>query len=79
MQYTIRNIPPELDRAVKARARQLGKSLNQFVLEALAQGLGQPVRRRNLRNMPGSWSRREAAEFDRFLEDHRQIDEALWK
>jgi hypothetical protein len=79
MQYTIRNIPPELDRAIKARAKQLGKSVNQVALELLARSLGQPVRRRQLRNMPGAWSRNEAARFDAFLERQRRIDEELWK
>jgi hypothetical protein len=79
MQYTLRNIPPELDRAIKARAKSLGKSVNQVALEVLARGLGQPVRHRNLRNMPGEWSQREAAEFDRFLLEHRQIDPELWR
>jgi hypothetical protein len=79
MQYTIRNIPPELDRAMKARARQLGKSVNQLALEALARSLGQPVKRRSLRGMPGSWSPQEAKRFDRFLREHRKIDEELWQ
>jgi plasmid stability protein len=79
MQYTIRNVSPELDRALKARAKELGKSVNQVALEALAQGVGQPVRRRNLRQMPGAWSRRDAAELDAFLTRHRKIDEELWR
>jgi hypothetical protein len=79
MQYTIRNIPPALDRALKARAKQLGKSVNQVTLEALSQSLGQPVRRRNLRGMPGAWSKNEARDFDRFLKEHRAIDAELWK
>jgi hypothetical protein len=79
MQYTLRNVPPELDRALKARAKAAGKSVNQLVLEALAQSVGQAARRRDLRQMPGAWSRQEAARFDRFLEEHRAIDEELWK
>lgn len=79
MQYTIRNIPPELDRALKQRAKRMGKSINQLVLELLAHGAGTPVKRRNLRGMPGAWSKTEAARFDRFLDEHRQIDGELWK
>ncbi len=79
MQYTIRNISPQLDRAIKARAKKLGKSVNQVALELLAQGVGQPIRQRSLRNMPGAWSAQEAAELDRFLDEHRRIDEELWK
>ena len=79
MQYTVRSIPPDVDRAIKARARQLGKSVNQVVIEAMAQCLGLPVRRRNLRNMAGEWSREEARAFDKFLSSVRQVDEELWK
>ena len=79
MQYTIRNVPPELDRALKSRAAREGKSVNVVALEALARSVEQPVRRRSLRDMPGAWSKREAAAFDRFLAEHREIDEELWK
>lgn len=79
MQYTVRSIPPDVDRALKARARQLDKSVNQVVIEALAQSLEQPVRRRNLRDMPGQWSREEARAFDKFLSSVRVVDEGLWK
>lgn len=79
MQYTIRNISPDLDRALKARAKNAGKSVNELVLEALAHSVGQPVRRRSLRSMPGAWSKNEAAAFDAFLDEHRSIDRELWK
>jgi Antitoxin FitA-like, ribbon-helix-helix len=79
MQYTIRNIPPELDKAIKTRAKRLGKSVNQVALEALANVVDHAVRRRSLRDMPGAWSKGEAERFDRFLEEHRSIDEELWK
>jgi hypothetical protein len=79
MQYTIRNIPVELDRALKARAKQLGKSVNEVALDALASSVGQSLPRRTLRNMPGAWSRAEAARLDEYLEEHRTIDEELWK
>jgi len=79
MQYTIRNIWPELDRALKARAKKSGKSVNQVALEALVQSVGQPLKRRSLRAMPGAWSKKEAAQFDRFLSEHRQIDDELWR
>ncbi len=36
MQYTIRNIPPQLDRALRKRAALTGKSLNQIVVEDIA-------------------------------------------
>jgi hypothetical protein len=78
MQYTIRNVSAELDRALKQHAKKSGKSVNQLALEALAQRVGQPVKRRNLRNMPGGWSKREAARFEGFLAEQRKIDDELW-
>lgn len=79
MQYTIRNISPELDRALKALARKAGKSVNQIALEALANSVGRPVSRRSLRNMPGAWSKQEAEQLDEWLQSHRTIDEELWR
>jgi hypothetical protein len=64
---------------LKARAKKLGKSVNQVAIEALAQSVGVPLKRRVLRDMPGSWSKQEATEFDRFLQAHRRIDPELWK
>jgi hypothetical protein len=40
MQYTVRDIPKTLDRALRARAKQQGKSLNQVTLETLHEALG---------------------------------------
>jgi len=79
MQYTLRGVPPLVDQALRARARKLGKSVNQVALEALAQSVGQPQKYRSLRRMPGAWSKKEAADFDRFLVDDRGIDAELWK
>lgn len=35
MQYTIRNVPPGVDRKIREIARTSGKSVNEVVLEAL--------------------------------------------
>jgi hypothetical protein len=40
MQYTLRNIPKHLDRALRARAKAEGKSLNQALLDAIGLALG---------------------------------------
>lgn len=36
IQYTLRNIPPALDKTLRKRAKMTGKSLNQIVLDDLA-------------------------------------------
>ncbi len=41
--YTIRGIPPHLDRLLRKRAQILGKSLNQLVIEDLAKQNSVPL------------------------------------
>jgi hypothetical protein len=79
MQYTLRHIPPELDRALKQEAKQRGLSVNQLVLELLRKSTGLAPKRRNLREMPGAWSKQEAKRFDQLLAEQRRIDEEVWK
>lgn len=80
MQYTVRNIPANLDQALRQRARKEGKSLNDVALEALVVGMslnGEPMKRRDLGDIAGSWQPDPAV--DRALEDQRRIDPDLWR
>lgn len=40
VQYTIRAIPTELDRAIRKKARLTGKSINQVVLDTVSRAFG---------------------------------------
>lgn len=42
IQYTIRSIPEPVDRYLRKRARQSGKSLNQVILEELSEKVASP-------------------------------------
>jgi len=80
MQYTIRNIPGHLDAALRRKAREQGKSLNEVTIEALARGAGvsgEQTRQRDLSDIAGTW--REDPEFDRALADQDVIDGKLWR
>jgi hypothetical protein len=80
MQYTIRGIPPELDGAIRARARAERKSLNETALEALAEGAGVSITeraRRDLSDIAGTWEGDRALE--KALADQDRIDEDLWQ
>ena len=80
MQYTLRNIPENLDAALRERARETGKSLNEVAVEALGRGLGfaeEARRQRNLRDLAGTW--RNDPAFDRAIADQHSIDDQLWK
>ena len=78
IQYTIRGIPPEVDAALRRRARQRRISLNQLLVEELsaAGGTG-PQRHRRLSDLPGRWHNDPV--FDRIVAEQRVIDEDLWK
>jgi hypothetical protein len=80
MQYTIRGIPAALDEALRARARQAGKSLNEAAVEALAEGAGfagVPRKRRDLGDIAGTWKSDKA--FDAAVSAQDSIDPDLWR
>lgn len=79
-QYTIRNVPKQLDAALRRRARIERKALNQVVLEAMAEGLGldrAPVVHRSFADVLGKAPKDEA--LDEALADQRRIDPDLWR
>ena len=79
MQYTIRGIPPDIDNALRARARAAGKSLNEAAVAALAEGAGVagvPRKQRDLRDIAGTWKADKAIESALAAQD--RVDEDLW-
>ncbi len=80
LQYTIRNISPLLDRALRQKATRTKKSLNEVALEALAKGAGvteELEKHRDLDHFFGSWIQDNAIETA--LSAQRKIDKDLWK
>jgi plasmid stability protein len=80
MQYTIRDIPKEVDKALRAKAKAEGKSLNQTTVEVItgALGIGQAKRKyRDLSGIVGSLIR--DPEFDRVMEEQEKIDPEIWR
>ncbi len=79
-QYTIRYIPLQVDRVLRRRAKEAGKSFNQVALEALASGAGESLRpQRDFTGIVGSLSKREADQLEEEIARQRQIDPELWK
>ena len=80
MQYTLRNVPAFLDRALRQKARLTGASLNDVVLEALAKGAGvtaDRVPQRKLSDLAGAWV--DDPDFDEALRQQDAIDESIWR
>lgn len=80
---TLRNIPPGLVRLIQRRAREQRTSINRAVIEILEERSGKGRQKRETRYhdldpLAGSWSKEEAAAFDRELRRLRLVDADLW-
>jgi len=80
---TLRNIPPEVQRAIRAKAKELGISMNRAVLELLQERIGKSRKRgtkyTDLDHLFGAWSQAEADEFDQALAEQRRIYPEDWR
>jgi hypothetical protein len=82
---TLRNLPPEIARAVHRRAKQKKTSVNTAVIDLLEESAGTrahtsvPVRYHDLDHLAGTWTENEAAAFETLLTEQRRIDPELWK
>ena len=82
---TLRDVPPELARLIQRRAEQEKMSLNKTVVRLLEEGTGLQQKKKakplhdDLDALAGSWTQREARDFEQALEKQRAIDPDLWK
>ena len=77
---TVRNVSPELSRALEAERIRRGESLNQTVLDLLKQSLGVGSKRTNgLKGLAGTWSREQLEEFEANVEPFSVPDEEMWR
>lgn len=79
-QYTIRNVPSVVDRALRRRAARQAKSLNEVAVEALALGAGverEANEHHDVDFLFESWV--EDPAVDRALADQRAVDKDLWE
>ncbi|MBI4198930.1 MAG: hypothetical protein HY535_00445 [Chloroflexi bacterium] len=82
---TVRNLPPELARVIRQKAKREKVSLNRAVIDLLerATGLGRrakpEVLHHDLDDLAGSWSQEEYEEFTEALLEQRQIEPEMWK
>ena len=77
VQYTIRGVPQDVDRALRKKAAQLKISLNQIVVDELTRAtIGRP-RKADFSSLVGQWT--PDPEFDEVIASQRQIDWDKWK
>jgi len=80
IQYTLREVPAQIDRELRARAKRDHMSLNAVALRTLSTGLGlteHPPCFTDLDSLAGSWVNDPAVEDA--LADMRKVDEDLWR
>ena len=78
-QYTIRNVPPRLDRALRTKAAARGVSLNTLMIQALEAEAGLAATPRtydDLDDLFGTWV--HDAAVDRALAEQRHVDPRDW-
>jgi plasmid stability protein len=81
---TLRGVDEKTAEALKERAQQEGTSVNAVTLRLLRESLGLEKKKRSvvytdLDHLAGTWSREEAAEFERNTAVFEQVDEEVWK
>lgn len=80
---TLRNIPPQVKKAIERRAREKKTSVNKAVIEMLEECAGGPAKHdevyHDLDRLAGTWSSEEARAFEQALNQQREIDAELWK
>jgi len=77
IQYTVRGIPQEVDRALRRKAAQRKLSLNQIIVEELTAGTTGARKRADFHDVAGQWTADPA--FDEIIATQRQIDQDKWK
>ncbi len=85
-QLTVRGFDKDLERLLRAVARERGVSLNQAALILMRQGAGLGAGRRrpntvgdSLDHLIGRWSSDEGAELEAAVEILEKVDEPLWR
>jgi hypothetical protein len=82
MQYTIRQVPKNVDKVLRATAKAQRKSLNQVAIEALKSGLGvgdANAPKRDLSFLVGTLTVEDAKAMDEARDVFEQIDENAWR
>lgn len=79
---TIRNVAPDLSKAIEVERKRRRTSLNRTVLDLLRRSLGLKASEpfdNGLGKFSGTWSKAEFERFERDTAFLEQIDEDLWK
>ncbi len=77
IQYTVRGVPGEVDRALRERAAMQNKSINQVILDELTKATIGQRQIADFSDLVGQWQ--PDAAFDSAIETQRSVDPEDWK
>lgn len=83
-QITLRIDDPAMEKMLRRKAKESGKSLNKVVLELLRGGAGMKRDKKvapgaSLAEFAGKWTEKDVREFEEAIRSCEQIDEEMWK
>jgi plasmid stability protein len=77
VQYTVRGVPLDVDRALRRKAARRGKSLNQVIVEELTEATVGARKRADFSELVGKWT--PDPHFDEIIAAQRRIDPDKWR
>lgn len=81
-QMTLRQVPDEVRKGLRARALKTGRSLNRAAIDLLEEALGiqsKATKKRDLSHLAGQWDRDECQTFERNTRVFERIDAEVWR
>jgi hypothetical protein len=79
MTISLRNLPPEVEKAILETSHREGISLNKATLRLLQASLRKPTINTDFDEFIGTWSDAEADAFDAALAEMRKVDPIDWE
>ena len=79
MTISLRNLPPEVEKAILETSQREGISRNKATLRLLQASLRKPAINSDFDDFIGTWSDAEADEFNAALAEIRKVDPADWE
>jgi len=79
IQYTLRNIPTAVDKALKKKAKRLNKSFNQTVVDELIASTLNTSNKSSFDWLANTLTDNDAEEFDQTIKDLNISDPEFWK
>jgi hypothetical protein len=76
---SLRNLTPEVEKAIRETSRREGISLNKATLRLLETALHKPVMNTDFEEFFGSWPTAESDSFDAALREMRQVNPSEWE